>query len=233
MLGGSTAFMETYLRQAGGLETVRKRFEDFDISQAWEPSWDRSWAEWQTRTYADFGWVPFAYPNRGEFFEQLPPSDEINTIWRPRLRSLARLPLPPRAQDGLPEWWRKVPFAGRLVANAEARDAKTLLTVLAEREDWEIGLYSPCQDRWSVAVADDVSLGTATEVAGDLLVACGGKNDWVLISLPDGVSVVAAVDGVIDRFLERAGGKSEIESRLAGADFPTSVFGRPCRGSRK
>ncbi|MEW5993400.1 MAG: hypothetical protein AB1744_03295, partial [Candidatus Zixiibacteriota bacterium] len=47
VLGGTPQFMEAYLHQAGGMDAVRKRFEDFDVSQAWEPSWDRSWADWR------------------------------------------------------------------------------------------------------------------------------------------------------------------------------------------
>lgn len=224
VLGGSTSFMDAYLRHAGGMDAVRKRFEDYDIAQAWEPSWDPSWSKWRTRTYAEFGWVAFDYPNQGEFFERRPPVDEVTTLWLPRLRSHIPLPLPPRAQEALPERWRKVAFAGHLVAHAETQDIKAFLAVLAEREDWEIGLYSPRRDRWSVVVADDISLGTATEVAGDLLVACGGKNDWVLLTFPEGASVLAAEDAVIDRFLERAGGKPAIMSRLAMTCLPASVL---------
>lgn len=144
-----------------------------------------------------------------EFFERLPSRDEIDATWAPRVRCLLRLPLPAQVRDALP--------------NAECTDVKALLAVLAEREDWEIGLYSPNRDRWSVVVADDISLGTAAEVAGDLLIACGGKNDWALISLPEGVSVLAGEDRVIDRLQDRAERlKTVVTNQRVGA--PSSEY---------
>lgn len=226
VLGGTEAFMRVYLRHAGGMDAVRKRFEDFDISQSWEASWDQSWTVWRAKTYAEFGWKPFPYPNHGNFFERLLPRQETDEIWRPRMDSLVALPLPAQLDKAFVPRWRRAAMAGHLVSDAGREDIRALTSVLAEREDWEICLHSLTQDRWSMVVADGISLGTAKEIACDPITACGGKREWALISLPEGVSMLAAEDEIIDRVLERAGGRPAVEARMAGAQLPASVVER-------
>lgn len=60
VLTGDSAFMEQYLKNAGGLDAVRQRFYDYDLAELeWYSPFYQGYLD---RFYENFGWTPPDYP---------------------------------------------------------------------------------------------------------------------------------------------------------------------------
>jgi hypothetical protein len=236
ILGGSEAFMACYLRHAGGIATVRKRFEDHDIGMGWEPAWprdDEGYRRWREGTYATFGWTPFAYPNQGTAFARIPDEKEVNRHWLPAYRAVFAAPptssIPDATKHFPPEWYR-LTLPGHLIRDGgnEARgsgyyvrpvlDAWWGLTAaLGEAEDWEIGI-TPLNEGggedWTVTLAWVRGLQSVGQLADRPVAALGTQGRWGLISFSDGVSILAADKPLLERVITWAGGAAMLRQEL-------------------
>jgi hypothetical protein len=56
-IGGEPEFMAAFLDHAGGIDTVRKRFEDYHTSGTWSLSYEECYLPAVEEFYAQFGWT--------------------------------------------------------------------------------------------------------------------------------------------------------------------------------
>jgi hypothetical protein len=56
-IGGEPEFMAAFLDHAGGIDTVRKRFEDYHTSGSWSLSYEECYLPAVEEFYAQFGWT--------------------------------------------------------------------------------------------------------------------------------------------------------------------------------
>lgn len=92
-----------------------------------------------------------------------------------------------------------------------------LLFVLTGADHWELcvmPLDEPRTHFHAHVVTPKVWALDLPELAGRPVAAFGPQGDWVLVSLPEGISFLAGEPGFVKRVLERAGGPDELRSRF-------------------
>ncbi|GEM_PF-3096466 len=229
ILGGDALFIEAYLRHAGGEAAIRKRFEDHDISMGWEPAWSKDDGDrrWRERTYAMFGWEPFVYPNHGTPFCRIPELPEIEADWFPAFQTLLPTQLEHPLHSGAvsePLGWRVTALPGHLVRDGgdefygagylrpKLNSWYGLVSALAEAEDWEVALVpvdAPVhiQSEWVTTLAWVRGFQSVSSLAHRPIAAFGLKRRWVVLSLPEQVSLLMAESDFLDRVAFWAGGE--------------------------
>jgi hypothetical protein len=234
ILGGTAEFIERYLRHAGGLERVRKRFEDHDMGMGWEPSWcdvpnnPHQWeGDWQWRwsTYAMFGWTPIAYPNHGNPFRSVPRNRDLALWMKTREQAFASLPPPSlfNAENCFRPDWVRMRLPGHIIADGGNEGAGLgwvravldsywgLAGALADLEYWEVCIVPiDCDpvppEEWGITVAWVRGLGSCDAFAKRPVAAFDPRTHWAAVSFDENVTILSAEREVVERVIQWAGG---------------------------
>lgn len=223
VVGGSQAFIDAYLHQAGGELALRKRFTQFDFGIKWPDEDGHPWpTSYRERLYRAFGWQVPPYPNKGCWAERRPDADEATNRWHPVLRRL----LPgDDTEPHLPTEWRALPMRGHMFSEEWAfgtmaavprlEEYNALLFVLTSADRWElcVALLEGKTDALWV-VPPTVSAFGVEETEGKFVAAFGPEGDWLLLSYPEDVSVLFGEPDLIQRVVAYAGGWDACRSRF-------------------
>lgn len=241
IVGGTAPFIAAYLHQSGGEEALRKRFRQFDFGRKWGDAM-RPWSDvYRNGLYRVFGWDAPPYPNHGERFARRPGDDEFQRQWLPVLEHLI-------TQAGTLETstppWMTVPFRGHVVTEGggqyefgvsnphpKLEEYNALLFVLSSDDQWELCMV----DTDAALTAANARIMPPTvwalevdEFAGRPVATFGRQGNWVLLSLPEGGSLLVGAPSLVKRVTDRAGGldacKERFDAWAVAAELPAEII---------